>query len=151
MTSLMHDETMWTQSEAMRDVLAPRLTFSTGVTSGTKRRDDVLACAHCGRVVTALIFNDACTYECALTLATAACYRYDYVYTAIMSQVGRGDVSMPRPAPRLYYDTITPERFWERATEDLYSHHPAMAEFLRERLAKNAAAGVVSDKKRRAH
>ncbi len=153
MTALMGDPSMWVRSEALDDVMAPpppRLTFVGASRSRAKHRDGAMACGHCGRSVTALIFNDACTYECALALATAA-YRYDYVYTAIMRQLGRGDVAMPKRAPPLHHDSITPERYWELAMNDLYSRQPGMIEFLKERLQKNAAPSRGGDKKRRAH
>lgn len=148
----MYDASMWTQTEAMDDVLhppPPRSTYAS--TSSSKRRDDVDACAHCGRLVSALIFNDACTYECALALAMSFSYRYDYVFVTIMSQQKRADVPMPLPAPKLYYDTITAERYWERAAEELYSKQPVMAEYLQERLQSNAVTNVIGEKKRRSH
>lgn len=155
MSAIMHDPSMWVQSAAVEDITNPPSARPgrrrTG--AGNKRRADDSAepgvCGHCGRSVSLLIFNNACTYECALALALPYYCRYDCVYTKIMSQLQRVDVSMPKPAPRLPYDTITAEEYWRRAVDELYSEQPIMREFLRERLQENAARVIMGDKKQR--
>lgn len=163
MTDFMLDPSLWTQSDALQDVLAsspssPSSSSSSSrrnVTSGPKRRsddDNELLCAHCGRCVTQLFFTNACTYECALRLASTASYRYDFVYTAISSMLTRDDVYVPRLAPQLHDDTITPEEYWRRVLKTLYPHDAVMTEYLRERLEDNKSERRGDgDKKQRAH
>ena len=119
MAKLMSDPTMWaTHSEAFGDVIEPKkVKRAVAASSASKRHiaDDEMYCAHCARCVTRVLFINACTYECALALALTARYRYDYVYTAIMSQLDRGDLGMPRPAPPFYSDATTTEEYWARA------------------------------------
>lgn len=152
MAKLMSDPSMWAQTDAFDDILKPpKISRSSAAPSSSKRHigDDEMYCAHCNRQVSRLIFVNACTYECALALALTARYRYDYVYTAIMSQLCRGDLAMPRPAPAFYSDATTTEEYWARATTELYSDVPAMLDFLRERLQENGAHGAVAEKKQR--
>lgn len=144
MALLINDPSMWSRTEALKDVQKSRsrpAASSAAVTVLSKRRNESsvepTCCAHCGRNVSRLIFVNACTFECALAMALPVRYRYDYVFSAIMRQLDRIDVPMPRPAPPTFGEDDV-EEYWRRATAELYSHQPAMAHFLRERLQQNA-------------
>lgn len=157
MAELMSDASMWTRSAALRDIMNPPAkasSSSAGTGACRKRRDDdELMCAHCERVVSELIYVNACTYECALRLAMKSRFFYDYVYTSIMSRLRRCDLAMPQSAMPMDDSVLSPEEYWRICGPRLYSDQPAMLQFLRERLHSNSVEpkSAGGEKRRRGH
>jgi hypothetical protein len=105
----------------------------------TTRKKQRLLCDHCYREVTFLIFHNACTYECALAIASRYVQMFDFIFSRIQRECDnyRGIV-MPSVAPRLQDDTISPEEYWENISQELYGNDEIMLSFLEERLQENA-------------
>lgn len=104
----------------------------------TKTKRQRLECSHCYREVTFLIYKNACTYECALAIASRYSQAYDCVYSSIERECDRYHANLrPLRAPKPSDDT-TPEEYWENISQELYGKDPIMFNFLQERLQENA-------------
>lgn len=144
----MDDPDLWVQSDALADVVCDRPASSSSSKRGVREAHAEMYCEHCGRQVSRLVFNSACTYECALALASRTRSFYDYVHAAIHAQLENSDMSMPVVAPPLPNDTITAEEYWAQASMRLYSADPAMLAFLRDRMKDNSVDCQALDGKR---